>query len=61
MAYNLHQLQKLKWVMEQEDRKYKATFRPTAATARLHRRPLRARSEGGSPSTQQRPAAAVRG
>jgi hypothetical protein len=39
----------------------KPLFRPAAATARLHRRPLRARSDGGTPSTQRLPAAAVRG
>jgi hypothetical protein len=43
----------------------KPLFRPTAATARLHRRPLRARSAGGSPSTPQqrvaRRSAAMRG
>ena len=34
-------------------------FRPAAATARLHRRPRRARSAGGSPSTRRQHAAAA--
>ena len=38
----------------------KPLFRPAAATARLHRRPLLARSAGGSPSTPRLPAAAAR-
>ena len=38
----------------------KRPFRPTAATARLHRRPRRARSDGGSPSTRRQHAAAAR-
>jgi hypothetical protein len=33
----------------------------TPPLARLRRRPLRARSAGGSPSTQRQPAAAARG
>jgi hypothetical protein len=37
----------------------KPLFRPAAATARLHRRPLLARSAGGSPSTQRLPATAA--
>jgi p-hydroxybenzoate 3-monooxygenase len=38
----------------------KPLFRPAAATARLHRRPLRARNAGGSPSTRRQHAAAAR-
>jgi hypothetical protein len=38
----------------------KPLFRPAAATARLHRRPLRARSDGSSPSTRRPHAAAAR-
>jgi hypothetical protein len=41
------------------DRKNSRHFRPAAATARLHRRPLLARSAGGSPSTPRRPATAA--